>query len=157
MQDLGADHAVNIQQPDVLGNRRGRKLDSVTVYSKSAVARLAESGFDPIKKLVQLYEEINKEIADLENLKLRPVMLSNGDTRRYSSIAHAQLLTTQQKLINDLVRYGYARIPETVNVKPEAPPPLVINLTPDNGNFNPDAIVDFRELSDDGLSDEEHE
>lgn len=150
MQDLGADHAVNIQQPDVLGNRRGRKLDSVTVYSKSAVARLAESGFDPIKKLVQLYEEINKEIADLENLKLRPVMLSNGDTRRYSSIAHAQLLTTQQKLINDLVRYGYARVPETVNVKPEVPPALVINLTPDGGIFDPDTQVDFADITDGG-------
>ena len=138
-----SDPTMTVQQPaEVPGNRRGRKPGSVTRHSKSAVVRLAELGFDPIEKLVQLYHDISREIEELDQLKLTPLMLKNGDTRRYSSMAHAQLITTQQKLINDLMRYGYARVPETVNIKPEAPRGITINLTPKGHTFDPDSVVD---------------
>ena len=133
------DPTVSVQQP-LEPSRRGRKPGQTPRHTKLAVVRLAELGFDPIEKLVDLYHEISKEITELEQLKTNPLVLKNGDTRRYSSMAHAQLITTQQKLINDLMRYGYARVPETVNVRPEAPPPLVINLTPDGAVFNPDDV-----------------
>ena len=132
------DPTVSVQQP-LEPSRRGRKPGQTPRHTKLAVVRLAELGFDPIEKLVELYHEISKEIAELEQLKTNPLVLKNGDTRRYSSMAHAQLITTQQKLINDLMRYGYARVPETVNVKPDTPPALVINLTPDGGVFDPDS------------------
>ena len=153
--ELG-DPTVNVKQPPAKIHK-GRLPGTTNRFSKSSVEKLKQLGVDPIEMQVEIYNETCKEIEELEQLKLCPKLLKNGDTRRYSAMAHAQLLTIKQKIANDLMRYGYARIPETVNVKPEAPPPLVINLTPDNGNFNPDAIVDFRELSDDGLSDEEHE
>ena len=57
-------------------------------------------------------------------------------------MAHAQLLVIKQKIANDLMRYGYARIPETVNIKPEAPKGITINLTPKGHTFNPDDVVD---------------
>lgn len=145
-----SDPTMTVQQPvEVPGNRRGRKPGSVTRHSKSAVVRLAELGFDPIEKLVQLYHDITREIEELDALKMTPLMLKNGDVRRYSSMAHAQLITTQQKLINDLMRYGYARVPETVNVKPEAPKGITINLTPKGGVFNADGVVDVLTIEDD--------
>jgi len=144
-----SDPTMTVQQPaEVPGNRRGRKPGSVTRHSKSAVVRLAELGFDPIEKLVDLYHEISKEITELEQLKTNPLVLKNGDTRRYSSMAHAQLITTQQKLINDLMRYGYARVPETVNIKPEAPKGITINLTPKGHTFDPDSVVDVMPIED---------
>lgn len=145
-----SDPTMTVQQPaEVPGNRRGRKPGSVTRHSKSAVVRLAELGFDPIEKLVQLYHDISREIEELDQLKLTPLMLKNGDVRRYSSMAHAQLITTQQKLINDLMRYGYARVPETVNIKPEAPKGITINLTPKGHKFDPDSVVDVVPVGDD--------
>lgn len=135
------DPTVSVQQP-LEPSRRGRKPGQTPRHTKLAVVRLAELGFDPIEKLVELYHEISKEIAELERLKTNPLLLKNGDTRRYSSMAHAQLITTQQKLINDLMRYGYARVPETVNIKPEAPKGITINLTPKGHTFNPDEVVD---------------
>ena len=135
------DPTVSVQQP-LEPSRRGRKPGQTPRHTKLAVVRLAELGFDPIEKLVELYHEISKEITELEQLKTNPLVLKNGDTRRYSSMAHAQLITTQQKLINDLMRYGYARVPETVNIKPEAPKGITINLTPKGHTFNPDDVVD---------------
>ena len=87
-------------------------------------------------------QHLPKEIKELEELKLCPKLLKNGDTRRYSAMAHAQLLTIKQKIANDLMRYGYARIPETVNIKPEAPKGITINLTPKGHTFDPDSVVD---------------
>jgi hypothetical protein len=135
------DPTVNIEQPPE-PRHKGRKPGAVARHNKSAVIRLAELGFDPLEKLVQLYGEITTEINELNELKTNPKVLKNGDIRRYSSMAHAQLITTQQKLINDLMRYGYARVPETVNIKPEAPKGITINLTPVGGKFNADDVVD---------------
>lgn len=138
----GNDPTLTITQP-VEKTRKGRLPGAVGRYSKSSVARLRELGFDPIEKLVQLYEQIDNEITDLTRLKEAPILLKNGETRRYSSMAHASLLTTQQKLINDLMRYGYARVSETVNLKNNTPPGLTINLTPKDGVFNVDGVIDI--------------
>ena len=148
--------AVNIKQPDVPSNYKGRKPGSVTRHNKSAVVKLYELGFDPIEKLVQLYRDISKEIEELDTLKLHPVMLPNGEVRRYSSMTHAQLLATQQKLINDLMRYGYARVPETVNVKTETPKGITINLTPKGAVFDVDNVVDVSSVESLEDDDERH-
>ena len=139
--DSGAS-SVPIEQPEEK-SRRGRLPGAVSRHNKSAVVRLKELGFDPLEKLVDLYNEISNEIEELNRLKEAPLMLKNGDTRRYSSMAHAQLINTQQKLINDLMRYGYARVPETVTVKQDIPLGMTINLTPKGGVFSPDDVVDM--------------
>jgi hypothetical protein len=149
-----SDPTVAIKQPDVPSNYKGRKAGTVARHNKSAVIRLYELGFDPIEKLVELYREISKEIEELDRLKLCPIMLKNGEVRRYSSMTHAQLLTTQQKLINDLMRYGYARVPETVNVKTDIPKGITINLTPKGSTFNVDDVVDISDVADEEVSDD---
>ena len=142
-----SDPTVSIQQP-VEKVHRGRKPGAVARHSKSAVVRLHELGFDPIEELVKLYREVTKEIEEMQVLKTTPFMCKNGDVRRYSSMAHAQLLATQQKLSNDLMRYGYARVPETVNVKQDIPLGMTINLTPKGGVFSADDAIDMSAYSD---------
>ena len=130
------------QPPEPSKPGRGRKPGMTLRYTKDSVKRLEELGFDPIEKLVNLYNDITTEINDLVALKACPRVLPNGDIRRYSSMAHASLLTTQQKLVNDLMRYGYARVPETLNIKPAELPPMVIGLTKDLSDFDPDRVID---------------
>lgn len=123
--------SANVQltvQPPEPPKKRGRKPGEVPRHSKTAVRRLAELGFDPLEELIKLYDKVSNEIEEMEELKLVPKILTDGSVRRFSSMAYAQLVTVQQKLSNDLMRYGYARVPETVIVEKEVPRP-VINLT----------------------------
>lgn len=145
--ELG-DPTVGIEQPPAKIHK-GRLPGTTNRFSKSSVEKLKQLGVDPIEMQVEIYNETCKEIKELEELKLCPKLLKNGDTRRYSAMAHAQLLTIKQKIANDLMRYGYARIPETVNIKPEAPKGITINLTPKGHAFDPDSVVDVVPVGDD--------
>lgn len=135
------------QPPEKL--HKGRIAGSTNRFSKSSVQKLRELGVDPIEYQVEIYNEVCKEIKELQSLKDAPKVLRNGDTRRYSAMAHAQLLVIKQKIANDLMRYGYARTPETVNVKPAVPKGITINLTPKGGVFTPEDVVDVDTVDDD--------
>ena len=113
---------------------RGRPPGSRGRFSRSSVEKLASLGFDPIEHMVLLYQETCEEIEDLSKLKLCPQVMPNGEVRRYSAMAHSQLLTIKQKLVNDLMRYGYGRAPEMGKTE-EVPvvPKLSITLTAPSG------------------------
>ena len=131
-----SDPTANIAQPDEPANRRGRKVGSQLRYSKSSVMKLAELGVDPIEMMVQTYHEVTEEMKDMLKLKTQPLVLPNGDTRRFSAMAYAQLLTIHQKIAADLMRYGYGRVPETVKIEEKKLPGLTIQLTPKGGVFS---------------------
>ena len=137
------DPSVNVSQPDEPGNRRGRKVGSQLRYSKSSVMKLAELGVDPIEMMVQTYHEVTEEMKDMQALKLKPLVLPNGDTRRFSAMAYAQLLTIHQKIAADLMRYGYGRVPETVKIEEKKLPGLTIQLTPKGGVFQAEGPDEF--------------
>lgn len=136
-----SDPTVSVMQPPA-PIHKGRMAGSTNRFSKSSVEKLRSLGVDPIEYQVEIYNEVCKEIEELQQLKNAPKMLKNGDVRRYSAMAHAQLLVIKQKIANDLMRYGYARTPETVNVAPVAPKGITINLTPKGGKFDADGVVD---------------
>lgn len=123
-----------IEQPRLRG---GRQVGSTNRHSAAAVVKLRQLGFDPIENLVTLYHKIEKEIKDMEDLKsgAKVQLKKDGSVVRYSSMAHATLLGLQQKLVQDLMRYGYARVPESMTVDLPKPEGLVINLTPKGGKF----------------------
>ena len=134
MTDVGQSPQL-IEQPQ---EEKVRKRPSVRLYSKTSVAKLKELGFDPIEKLVKLYDQVSAEIEDYENTARGLVKLKGDGTyhRKYNGMAHSNLLALQQKLLNDLMRYGYARVPETVNVNEHKElPGVTINLTPKGGVF----------------------
>ena len=102
---------------DSLGRQRGagRPKGSTNIYSNESVKKLAELGFDPISMMVDKYYEIDA--------------LINDGSIRHGSGAHAQLIATQQKIINDLMRYGYRQVPDRQEVSMETKKPIAIKLT----------------------------
>ena len=82
--------------------------------AKSAKEKMANRQYDPMDAMVDLYERLVDEdrvmcaVRDGTLVKLG----QNGKTLRYSSMAHAALLAQIQRVHADLLRYGYARVPE---------------------------------------------
>lgn len=101
----------------------------VARYSKNAVKRLHDMGFDPLEKLVNLYEELEEESQEMLKLKQAPKILPSGRTINYSSMAQVALFATRQKLLNDLMRFGYARVPEKGDDEKPALNGISIGLT----------------------------
>jgi hypothetical protein len=116
------------QPRPVGGHPVGTKI--VRAGSHDAARRLQQMNFDPLEKLVKQYQKISGDLIWMESLRNDPVTTKSGFVHRYSKEAHIQLLTLQQKLLNDLMRYGYARVPETIIAEPPELPGITINLTP---------------------------
>lgn len=102
------------------------KLPLHFVNSKQSVEKLNELKFNPIVKMVELYDFIERELEKM-------VFSTNADgtPKKYSQLAFTSLLATQQKISNDLMRYGYARVTEAVDVNTNHVnvAPLQITLT----------------------------
>jgi len=96
----------------------GRPRGSKNIYSKDSVKKLEELGFDPIEEMVNLKDYL-QTLIDAELCKSRP-----------SAVSIASWTNTQQKIISDLMRYGYGRTPEpTEATLGDAKTPLMIKLT----------------------------
>ena len=107
----------------------GRPKGSKNFHAKNAQVRLQELRYDPIYEMVKQQEQIDKAIEEL-------LYDENGERRtKYSAIAFAQLSAVKMSLINNLMRYGYARTPEGNEVKTGDLKPITINLT--NQNYLP--------------------
>jgi hypothetical protein len=116
---------------------RGAKLNTYK-FAKNSQDRLRELRFDPMEAMVEMYEELSYEIKQMEKHKL-----GRHKNIKYSAVAHASLLTIKQKLINDLMRYGYARQVETIDVRVKAPDPLsftLVGVEPTVGEFNDERV-----------------
>ena len=91
--------------------------------------RLDALGHDPLVELVELSQRLKATLTAME-------MIRDGLAKgKFSPEYYSQTLTLLQKTNNDLLRYGYARVSETVVVEQQGSPMLSITLT-DNGTFN---------------------
>ena len=105
------------------GGRRpgaGRPKGSKNQFSKHSVERLKELDFDPMQKMVELYDETTQIIEEMDD---------PNHPRRYSAPAMASLLINKQKIVNDLLRYGYRYVPEKIEQEVTEKKPFQINLT----------------------------
>lgn len=89
------------------------------IYSKNAVGKLSELGFDPIETMVRKFDEI-QSIIDNVLMSAKPSM-----------IAVTQLLGLQQKISNDLMKYGYNQVAERSPEEGVHEAPIRIILTVD--------------------------
>jgi hypothetical protein len=111
--------------------------------SKRSQTRLKDLGFDPIEKLVRLYERLEAEDAvyqELRNAGAVLLMDKKGNTKpakRYSGVAHAAILAQMQKVSSDLLRYSYGRVPEGVDLQKGGTPKMVINTASGIKIINP--------------------
>jgi hypothetical protein len=103
---------------DKTGGRKpgsGRPKGSKNINSMASVKKLEELGFDPIEMMVKQYKEIDLRLSD--------------GTVRVGSGAYAQLLATQGQLINNLMQYGYKKVPEKIEQEVTTKKPMAIKLT----------------------------
>ena len=111
-------NSLNNLKPNTLGGKRegaGRPLGSKNINSFAAVDKLEELSFDPIEEMVKKFNGIEK-------------MLASGEVRAGSG-AWAQLLATQGVLINNLMQYGYKKIPDKVEQEITKLKPVSVVLT----------------------------
>jgi len=93
------------------------------IVSDKSVDKLNTLSFDPIARLVMLHNRIEEELYSMQY---------DGDgnpKRKFSQVAFCQLIATQQKISNDLLRYGYRRVPEVQEVPLTTIEPIRITLT----------------------------
>ena len=93
----------------------GRPKGSKNIYSHDSVKKLQDLKFDPIEMMVAEYKEISRIIAAGE------VRVGSG--------AYAQLIATKAQLINNLMQYGYKKIPEKTEIETTSKKPLSVTLT----------------------------
>ena len=93
----------------------GRPKGSKNIHSHAAVKKLEELGFDPIEMMVNQYQQIEAALAD--------------GSVRVGSGAYAQLIATQGTLINNLMQYGYKKVPEKIEQEVTTKKPMAIKLT----------------------------
>lgn len=105
--------------------------------SKRAQVMLERLGFDPITHLVKQYQRLEEDIAELDSLRTDgPRYNADGIiVRKFSAMAYSTLLALQQKLLVELLPYGYAKQPgiDEGDAHKEIPR-LSIILTPKGGN-----------------------
>ena len=96
-----------------------------------SVNRLKQLQFDPIGELVAKYRKIEEELVYQEKRRSGEIveLLPSGKPRYYDYQQHMALYDRLLKVGEQLLRYGYGRVPETVQIEDKRPAPLVINLT----------------------------
>ena len=106
----------NPSKPTKGGKREGagRPKGSKNINSMASVKKLEELGFDPIEKMVAQYEQITE-------------VLESGQIR-VGSGAYAQLVATQGQLINNLMQYGYKKVPEKIEQEITEKKPIAVKL-----------------------------
>jgi hypothetical protein len=92
----------------------GRPKGSKNINSANAVKKLEEINFDPIEEMVKQFRDIDEALA-------------SGDIR-IGSGAYAQLIATKGQLINNLMAYGYKKVPEKVEQEITERKPIAIKL-----------------------------
>jgi len=108
---------------------QGRPIGSTNIVSRKASKKLESLGFDPIQEMVNLYHKLTQDIYDMTHDE-------DGLPKRYSAMAHATLVNAKQKCISELMRYGYARATEGIEVSNTAIAPITINLTGSASDFD---------------------
>jgi hypothetical protein len=87
------------------GRPKGSKTKRIQIDPQGSTKRLEELGFDPVEATVKMFFEVEKKIAEME---------ANPKT---STMAIASLVNTKEKLINNLMRYGYRPVPDKTEVE----------------------------------------
>jgi hypothetical protein len=105
---------------DKTGGRKpgaGRPKGSKNIHSHAAYKKLEELGFDPIEMMVAKYHDIQDKLDHLESIG------------KQTSGAYAQMTATQGTLINNLMQYGYKKVPEKIEQEITEKKPIAVSLT----------------------------
>ena len=140
--------ADNIKQPPIKGGRPPG-IPQFQAGGPRSVSRLRTLSYDPIGELVANYRKLELEIERQEKIRdgLIIELTSAGKPRAYRAEIHHALYDKLINIGDKLLRYGYGRVPETINIEDRRPSPLVINLTKKGDQY----IVNDDQPDSDGL------
>ena len=93
--------------------------------------RLKKLGFDPLDKLVDVYRKLEAECLYYENWKSKKLvpLSQKGNELSYPAAIHLDVIDKMGQVADKLMRYGYARISETLQVEAKATSALIVNTT----------------------------
>jgi hypothetical protein len=102
-----------------------------------SVRRLEMLKFDPISRLVDRHASLSKELEYQEKRRRNEVIeLTTSGKARAFMMDHLMMIHNQLFAIEkELLRYGYARVPENTVETAQKVAPLVINLTSKGGQY----------------------
>ncbi len=123
-----------IKQPNYCDVKMKKKRVSKAKYLAGfprAQHALIQMGFDPIKEHVERYRELQQEILYQEALRIGLVIekKQDGKPRAYRAELHHSLLDKVIKIGESLLRYGYGRVPEKMELDVKPVSKFVINTT----------------------------
>lgn len=120
----------DIKQPPIKGGPI-RGVSPFRAGTPRSYSRLKQLQFDPIEQLVIKYREIENEIEYQNKRRSGEIveLLPNGKLRPYSYEHHMALYDRLLRVGEQLLRYGYGRVPEVIQVEEKKVEPLVVNLT----------------------------
>ena len=97
----------------------------------ASIMAMDRRAYDPILELLNNRDRILRQIQYYEDWQSGAFvpMGKNGEPKQYFPKEHMLLFDKLTKIDEALLRYRYARVPETVTVKEEHTSPLVVNLT----------------------------
>lgn len=129
----------NIEQPKIKTNGYSTPATAieprrVALFQKGAKRsqeRLKRLYYDPIEKLVNDYKEIEDEIEYQKKIRSGQIveLTATGKPRPYRPELHHALYDKKINIAKELLRYGYARVPEVLETMDTTPKSLVVNLT----------------------------
>jgi hypothetical protein len=137
-----------LQNPQVTATARaGRPVGTTNRWGRNSVAKLKELGFDPLEKMVELYDEITEEIKMMtknpDGSRKYKVLKDGTVTNQpdWSALAHSTLIAAKNKVVSDLLRYGYARVTEATIVAQKEIKPLTIITSRSGDKFAPNEEI----------------
>jgi hypothetical protein len=125
-----ANEIKNIEQPGAMdpGYSHYKRFHAGSERSQK---RLGELNYDPIGELVEQYHEICRliasEMAWKEGRETR--LNAKGQERVFHHDFLDKLLDKKERIANNLIRYGYGRVPEIGVVEEKQVVPFVVNLS----------------------------
>ncbi len=100
-----------------------------------AASRLARLGYDPILELVHTIKQLKRQLKYHEQVQdgRLKIMNQNKRMRGYNAKDHMDVFNQLIKCQNELIKYGYSKMPEHIENDDKPPIPLVINTGQSSG------------------------
>ena len=121
-----------------------------------SIARLRNLDFDPIKVLVDKYNELELEVERQKKIRDGRIveLTATGRPKSYRPEIHHALYDKQVSIGEKLLRYAYGRVPETNTDEQKPAMPLVVNLTKKGETYIVNDSNEDNMFNEDGITDE---
>ena len=129
---------IKVEQPPNTRMKTSGNPIKITRKEWNARKIMAHNGYDPIRELLQLYYQLERELEFYDQWranKIKP-LTATGRHRTYNQEVHMNLYDKLMNIHDKLLRYGYGRVPENVVNMHKEPKRLTIVMHDENKSFS---------------------